>query len=53
MAGLSLALGAVSGRVRLLMELTAGSGTALGSTFEEMAMLVGAIRGEHQSYNFV
>jgi len=47
-AGLSLALGAVSGRVRLLMELTAGSGTALGSTFEEMAMLVGAIRGEHQ-----
>lgn len=42
-AAISLALAAVPGRTRLLMEVTAGSGTALGSTFEEMAHLVDAI----------
>ncbi len=45
-AGISLALGAVPGRTRLLMEMTAGSGTALGSSFEEMAVLIGAVPAE-------
>ena len=31
------------GRTRLLMELTAGQGTVIGSTFEEMAQLLGRI----------
>lgn len=48
-AGIGLALGAVPGTTRLLMELTAGSGTALGSTFEEMALLIGAIPREHRA----
>jgi deoxyribonuclease IV len=34
-------LQAVPGRVRLAIETTAGSGTALGATFEELAALVG------------
>jgi len=33
----------VPGRTGLLMETTAGSGTALGSTFEEMAALIAAV----------
>lgn len=37
------ALELAPGRTRLLMELTAGSGTALGSSFEEMASLVGLV----------
>ncbi len=37
------ALEEVPGHTRLLMEMTAGSGTALGSTFEEMARLLDAI----------
>jgi deoxyribonuclease-4 len=42
-AAISFALGAVPGSTRLLMEMTAGSGTAIGSRFEEMALLLGAI----------
>ena len=37
------ALERVPGKTMLLLETTAGSGTALGSTFEEMAQLIGAI----------
>jgi deoxyribonuclease IV len=37
---IGIALEVVPGRTRLLMEMTAGSGTALGSTFEEMAQLL-------------
>jgi deoxyribonuclease-4 len=42
-AAIGLALGAVPGRTRLLLELTAGTGTALGSSFEEMATLISLI----------
>jgi deoxyribonuclease-4 len=38
-AAIGLALGTVPGRTRLLLEMTAGTGTALGSSFEEMATL--------------
>lgn len=38
-AAIAIALGTVPGRTRLLMELTAGTGTALGSSFEELARL--------------
>lgn len=37
---ISEVLGRVPGGVRLLMETTAGSGTALGATFEELAALL-------------
>jgi deoxyribonuclease IV len=37
------ALTIVPGRVRLLMETTAGSGTSIGSTFEELAALIDAV----------
>lgn len=37
------ALSAVPGRVRLLMETTAGSGTSIGATFEELAALLAAV----------
>lgn len=37
------ALERVKGPTRLLMELTAGQGTVIGSTFEEMAELIGRI----------
>jgi deoxyribonuclease-4 len=40
---IALALGAVPGRTRLLMEGTAGTGTALGSSFEELARLLSLI----------
>jgi deoxyribonuclease-4 len=42
-AAITLALEAVPGKVRLLLELTAGSGTAIGSSFEELALLIGAL----------
>ncbi|MBL8981182.1 MAG: deoxyribonuclease IV, partial [Gemmatimonadetes bacterium] len=48
-AAITLALEAVPGRVRLLMELTAGSGTAIGASFDEMALLLGALPRELQS----
>jgi deoxyribonuclease-4 len=41
--GIVQALEAESGSTRLLMELTAGQGTVLGSTFEEMAELLSRI----------
>ena len=41
--GITEALEAESGPTRLLMELTAGQGTVLGSTFEEMADLLSRI----------
>jgi deoxyribonuclease IV len=37
---ISVALEMVPGRTRLLLETTAGSGTALGATFEELAQLI-------------
>jgi deoxyribonuclease-4 len=45
-AAIGLALGAVPGRLRLLLELTAGTGTALGSSFEEMAALIALVPDE-------
>ena len=42
-AAIGIALGVVPGRTRLLMELTAGTGTALGRSFEELAMLLSLI----------
>jgi deoxyribonuclease-4 len=39
-AAIGLALETVPGRTRLFMETTAGSGTAIGATFEEMALLL-------------
>lgn len=41
------ALDAAPGRVRVLLEGTAGSGTALGSTFEELARLLAVIGDRH------
>ena len=38
-AAIGIALGTVPGTTRLLLELTAGTGTALGSSFEELATL--------------
>ncbi|MFA6165329.1 MAG: deoxyribonuclease IV [Gemmatimonadaceae bacterium] len=39
----------VTGPTRLLMELTAGQGTVIGSTFEEMAALLARLPGAQQS----
>ena len=39
------ALTEVPGRVRVLLETTAGSGTALGATFEELAEIIALIPG--------
>ncbi|HUG40075.1 MAG TPA: deoxyribonuclease IV [Longimicrobiales bacterium] len=41
------ALDAVPGRVRVLLEGTAGSGTALGASFEELGELLGRIGERH------
>lgn len=41
--GIAEALEQEHGRTRLLMELTAGQGTVIGSTFEEMALLLSLI----------
>lgn len=48
-AAIGIALGTVPGRTRLLLEMTAGTGTALCSTFEEMAMLLSLIPAEVRS----
>lgn len=40
---ISIALAVVPGHVTLLMETTAGSGTAIGASFEEMALLLASI----------
>ena len=42
-AAIGIALDTVPGRTRLLMEMTAGTGTALCSSFDEMAMLLSLI----------
>jgi deoxyribonuclease-4 len=42
---IGIALELVPGRTRLLMETTAGAGTSLGASFEEMAALIEAIPG--------
>lgn len=42
-AAIGMALQTVPGHTRLFMEMTAGSGTAIGSTFEEMALVIGAL----------
>lgn len=42
------ALEAVPGKTMILMETTAGSGTAIGSTFEEMARLIELVPGKHR-----
>jgi deoxyribonuclease-4 len=39
------ALSRVPGRVRVLLETTAGSGTALGATFEELAAIIARVPG--------
>ena len=46
-AAIADALDAVPGRVRVLLEGTAGSGTALGSTFEELGTLLRLIGDRH------
>lgn len=48
-AAITIALECVPGHVTLLMEMTAGSGTALGASFEEMALLLGALPQTLQS----
>ena len=45
---IGIALEHVPGRVVLLMEMTAGSGTAIGSSFEEMAALIDAVPAPHR-----
>ncbi|MGQ0712189.1 MAG: deoxyribonuclease IV [Gemmatimonadaceae bacterium] len=45
---LGIALEHVPGRVMVLMEMTAGSGTSIGSTFEEMRALLDAIPAPHR-----
>ena len=40
---ITAALDQVPGKTTLLMEMTAGSGTAIGSTFEEMALLISKV----------
>jgi deoxyribonuclease-4 len=48
-AAITVALETVPFAPRLLLEMTAGSGTALGATFEDMATLLGAVPGPLQS----
>ncbi len=45
---IAAALEVVPGRVRILMETTAGTGTAIGASFEELSDLVTAVGVEHQ-----
>jgi len=42
------ALEAVPGRTMILMETTAGSGTSIGSSFEEMALLIRQVPGKYR-----
>jgi deoxyribonuclease-4 len=42
------ALSRVPGKVRVLLETTAGSGTALGATFEELAEIIARVPGRMQ-----
>ncbi len=43
------ALDAVPGRTRILLELTAGAGTSVGGTFEDLAAIVEGIPEPHRS----
>jgi deoxyribonuclease-4 len=45
---IAFALEKTPGRVTLLLEMTAGAGTVLGSTFEEMAQLIDKIPAPHR-----
>jgi len=45
---ISEALEQVEGRTILCLETTAGSGTALGATFEELAAIIGRIDAKHR-----
>lgn len=45
---IGIALERVPGRVTLLMEMTAGAGTSIGSTFEEMGSLLEAVPAPHR-----
>jgi deoxyribonuclease-4 len=46
---ISEALDRVPGRVRLALESTAGSGTALGASFEELARLIALVGDTHRA----
>ena len=43
------ALAAVPGRTRILLELTAGAGTSVGGTFEELASIMDEVPEPHRS----
>jgi deoxyribonuclease-4 len=47
--GIAEALAAVPGRTVLCLETTAGSGTALGASFEELAEIIGRLPAEQQA----
>ncbi len=46
---ISESLAAAPGEVMLLLETTAGSGTALGATFEELAQIIERVAAEHRT----
>ena len=46
---IAAALVAVPGRTRILLELTAGAGTSVGGTFEELASIIEGIPEPHRS----
>lgn len=48
-AAITESLAAVPGRTRILLELTAGAGTSVGGSFEELASIVEAIPEPHRS----
>jgi deoxyribonuclease IV len=47
--GITEALARMPGRTILCMELTSGSGTAIGSTFEDLAALIEGVAPEHRA----
>jgi deoxyribonuclease-4 len=46
--GIAEALGRVPGRTILCMEITSGSGTSIGATFEDLAALIEGVPVEHR-----
>jgi deoxyribonuclease-4 len=46
--GVSEALGSVEGRTRVLLELTAGGGTTVGATFENLRAIIDALPERHR-----
>jgi deoxyribonuclease IV len=46
--GITEALSRVSGRTIVCMEITSGSGTSLGSSFEDLAAIIEAVPAEHR-----